>query len=251
MRLAGKIALITGAGSGQGQEAAVLFAREGAKVVVTDVNEEGVKQTVELVTAAGGEAAGRKMDVANGEQVQDCVAFTVQTFGALNVLYNNAGVYLRGKDGPVTRVSEDIWDTTLDINLKGMYLCCKFAIPEMIKAGGGAIVNTASAAGLMGTNFHAYSASKGGMIALSRSLATTYAPQNIRSNVICPGFIETPMTAEISSSQRLLEAYLQNTPLHRSGKPIDIAYMALYLASDEAAFVTGGVFVIDGGVTAR
>ncbi|MGE0683883.1 MAG: SDR family NAD(P)-dependent oxidoreductase [Candidatus Binatia bacterium] len=251
MRLAGKIALITGAGSGQGQEAAVLFAKEGAKVVVTDVNEDGVKQTVEMVTAAGGEAAGRKMDVANGEQVQDCVAFTVQTFGAINVLYNNAGVYLRGKDGPVTRVPEDIWDTTLDINLKGMYLCCRFAIPEMIKAGGGSIVNTASAAGLMGTNFHAYSASKGGMIALSRSLATTYAPQNIRSNVICPGFIETPMTVEISSSQRLLDAYLQNTPLHKSGKPIDIAYMALYLASDEAAFVTGGVFVIDGGVTAR
>jgi NAD(P)-dependent dehydrogenase (short-subunit alcohol dehydrogenase family) len=251
MRLAEKIALITGAGSGQGQEAAVLFAKEGAKVVVTDVNEDGVKQTVEMVTAAGGEAVGRRMDVANGEQVQACVAFTVQTFGAINVLYNNAGVYLRGKDGPVTRVPEDIWDTTLDINLKGMYLCCKFAIPEMIKAGGGAIVNTASAAGLMGTNFHAYSASKGGMIALNRSIATTYAPQNIRSNVICPGFIETPMTAEISSSQRLLEAYLQNTPLHRSGKPIDIAYMALYLASDEAAFVTGGVFVIDGGVTAR
>lgn len=251
MRLAEKIALITGAGSGQGQEAAVLFAKEGAKVVVTDINEEGVKQTVEAVTAAGGEAVGRRMDVANGEEVQACVAFTVQTFGALNVLYNNAGVYLRGKDGPVTRVPEDIWDTTLDINLKGMYLCCKFAIPEMMKAGGGAIVNTASAAGLIGTNFHAYSASKGGMIALSRSLATTYAPQNVRSNVICPGFIETPMTAEISSSQRLLEAYLQNTPLHRSGKPIDIAYMALYLASDEAAFVTGGVFVIDGGVTAR
>jgi NAD(P)-dependent dehydrogenase (short-subunit alcohol dehydrogenase family) len=251
MRLAGKIVLITGAGSGQGQEAAVLFAREGAKVVVTDVNEDGVKRSVEMVRAAGGEAAGRIMDVANIEQVQDGVAFTVRTFGALNVLYNNAGVYLRGKDGPVTRVPEDIWDTTLDINLKGMYLCCKCAIPEMIKAGGGAIVNIASAAGLMGSNFHAYSASKGGMIALSRSIATTYAPQNIRSNVICPGFIETPMTAEISSSPRLLDAYLQNTPLHKAGKPIDVAYMALYLASDEAAFVTGGTFVVDGGVTAR
>jgi NAD(P)-dependent dehydrogenase (short-subunit alcohol dehydrogenase family) len=121
----------------------------------------------------------------------------------------------------------------------------------MIKAGGGSIVNTASAAGLIGTNFHSYSASKGGMIALSRSLATTYAPQNVRSNVICPGFIETPMTAEISGRQRLLDAYIQSTPLHKAGKPIDIAYMALYLASDEAAFVTGGVFVIDVGVTAR
>lgn len=251
MRLAGKVALITGAGSGQGQEAAVLFAKEGAKVIVTDIDEDGVRQTVDVVKAAGGEAAGRIMDVANSAQIQECVAFTVKTFGALNVLYNNAGVYLRGKDGPVTRVPEDIWDLTLNVNLKGMFLCCRHAIPEMIKAGGGSIVNTASAAGLMGSNFHAYSASKGGMISLNRSIATTYAAQNIRSNVICPGFIETPMTAEISGSQRLLDAYLQNTPLHRAGKPIDIAYMALYLASDEAAFVTGGVFVIDGGVTAR
>jgi NAD(P)-dependent dehydrogenase (short-subunit alcohol dehydrogenase family) len=251
MRLAGKVALITGAGSGQGREAAALFAREGAQVVVTDVNEEGIKGTVEMVKAAGGEAVGRRMDVADAAQVQDGVAFAVRTFGALNVLYNNAGVYLRGKDGPVTRVEDDIWDTTLTVNLKSMYLCCKYVIPEMITAGGGSIVNTASAAGLIGSNYHAYSASKGGMIALSRSIATTYAPQNIRSNVICPGFIDTPMVAEIASSPRLLQAYLEAAPLHRAGKPLDIAYMALYLASDEAAFVTGGVFVVDGGVTAR
>ncbi|MGE0821806.1 MAG: SDR family NAD(P)-dependent oxidoreductase [Candidatus Binatia bacterium] len=251
MRLEGKIALITGAGSGQGQEAAILFAQEGAQVVATDINDDGVKETVDKVKAAGGEAVGRRIDVLDAEQVQDGVAFAVQTYGALHVLYNNAGVYLRGKDGPVTRVTDDIWDLTLNVNLKGMYLGCKYAIPEMIKAGGGAIVNTASAAGLMGSNFHAYSASKGGMIALSRSIATTYAAQNVRSNVICPGFIETPMTAEISGSQRLLQAYLENTPLHRAGRSIDVAYMALYLASDEAAFVTGGVFVVDGGVTAR
>ena len=251
MRLAGKVALITGAGSGQGREAAVLFAKEGAKVVVTDVNEEGIKETVDIIKAAGGQAAGRRVDVSEGAQVQDGVAFAVRTFGTLQVLYNNAGVYLRGKDGPVTRVEDNIWDTTLTVNLKSMYLCCKHAIPEMVKAGGGAIVSTASAAGLIGSNFHAYSASKGGMIALSRSIATTYAAQNIRSNVICPGFIDTPMVAEISSSPRLLQAYLDSTPLHRAGKPLDIAYMALYLASDEAAFVTGGVFVVDGGVTAR
>jgi NAD(P)-dependent dehydrogenase (short-subunit alcohol dehydrogenase family) len=251
MRLAEKVALITGAGSGQGREAAVLFAQEGAKVVVTDVNEDGIKGTVEMVKASGGEAVGRRMDVADAVQVQDGIAFTVRTFGTLNVLYNNAGVYLRGKDGPVTRVTDDIWDLTLNVNLKSMYLCCKHAIPEMIKAGGGSIINTASAAGLIGNNYHAYSASKGGMIALSRSIATTYAPQNIRSNVICPGFIETPMTAEISGSPRLLQAYLESTPLHKAGQPIDIAYMALYLASDESAFVTGGVFTVDGGVTAR
>jgi NAD(P)-dependent dehydrogenase (short-subunit alcohol dehydrogenase family) len=251
MRLEGKIALITGAGSGQGREAAVLFAQEGAQVVVTDVDENGVKETVEKIKATGGEAVGRRIDVSDATQVEDGVGFAIRTYGSLNVLYNNAGVYLRGKDGPVTRVTDEIWDVTLNVNLKSMYLCCKYAIPEMIKAGGGAIVNTASAAGLMGSNFHAYSASKGGMIALSRSIATTYAAQNVRSNVICPGFIETPMTAEISGSQRLLQAYLDNTPLHRAGRAVDVAYMALYLASDEAAFVTGGVFVIDGGVTAR
>jgi len=251
MRLAGKVALITGSGSGQGQEAAVLFAKEGAKIVVTDINEEGIQSTLEMIKAAGGEAVGKRMDVSEAAQVKDAVEFAVKTFAKLNVLYNNAAVYLRGKDGPVTRVEDDIWETTINVNLKSMYLCCKHAIPEMIKAGGGVIVNTASAAGLIGNNYHAYSASKGGMIALSRSIATTYAAQDIRSNVICPGFIDTPMVAEISASPRLLQAYIESTPLHRAGKPVDIAYMALYLASDEAAFVTGGVFVVDGGVTAR
>jgi len=251
MRLAGKVALITGSGSGQGQEAAVLFAKEGAKIVVTDINEEGIQSTLEMIKAAGGEAVGKRMDVSEAAQVKDAVEFAVKTFAKLNVLYNNAAVYLRGKDGPVTRVEDDIWEMTINVNLKSMYLCCKHAVPEMIKAGGGAIVNTSSAAGLIGNNYHAYSASKGGMIALSRSIATTYAAQNIRSNVICPGFIDTPMVAEISASPRLLQAYIESTPLHRAGKPIDIAYMALYLASDEAAFVTGGVFVVDGGVTAR
>lgn len=251
MRLEGKVALITGAGSGQGREAAVLFATEGAQVVVTDVNEDGIKETVEQVKAAGGEAIGTTMDVSDEAQVEAAVNLTVRTFGQLTVLYNNAGIYLRGKDGPVTRIQDGIWDVVLNINLKGMYLCCRHAIPEMIKAGGGAIVSTASAAGLIGSNIHAYSASKGGMIALSRSLATTYAAQNIRSNVICPGFIETPMVSSVMSSERLLHAYLENTPLHRSGKPLDVAYMALYLASDEAGFVTGGTFVVDGGVTAR
>ena len=251
MRLEGKVALITGAGSGQGREAAVLFATEGAQVVVTDVNEEGLAETLQQVKAAGGQTIATRMDVSDEAQVQEAVALAVRTYGKLTVLYNNAGVYLRGKDGPVTRMEDGIWDLVLNVNLKGMYLCCRHAIPEMIKAEGGAIVNTASAAGLMGSNIHAYSASKGGMIALSRSLATTYAAQNIRSNVICPGFIETPMVSEVVSSERLLHAYLENTPLHRAGKPIDIAYMALYLASDEAAFVTGGVFTVDGGVTAR
>src|SRR5262249_48694947 len=158
------------------------------------VNEEGLKETAEMVRSAGGDVAGRQVDVTDAVQVQDGVAFAVRSFGALNVLYNNAGVYLRGKDGPVTRLADDLWDPVLTVKLKSRYLCCKHAIPEKIKVGGGSIVNPASVAGLAGTNFHAYSASKGGMIALSRSIATTYAPQNVRSNVICPGFIETPMT---------------------------------------------------------
>jgi len=248
MRLAGKVALITGAGSGQGREAAVLFATEGAKVVVTDINEEGIEQTLDQVEDAGGEAVGQSMDVSEESQVEAAVALAVESFGQLNVLYNNAGVYLWDRDGPVTEMEDGIWDTILSVNLKGMYLCCRHAIPEMIKAGGGAIASTASSAALIGSRSHAYSASKGGIIALSRSIATTYAAENVRSNVICPGIIDTPMVA---GHRSIVNAYAQETPLHRVGTPVDVAYMALYLVSDEAAFVTGGIFTVDGGVTAK
>jgi|SRR6185369_17225850 len=251
MRLAGKTVLITGSGSGQGREAAILFAKEGAQVVVTDISQDAINGTLKQIADGGGQAVGKTMDVSDSTQVQQAIKLAVDRFGKLDILYNNAGVWLRTEDGPIAKLEDRIWDLTINTNLRGMYHCCKYAIPQMIRSGGGSIVNTASVAGLMGTYSSAYSASKGGMIALSRTIATTYAKQNIRSNVICPGYVDTPMSKGIADNPKVLQAYIEATPLQRGGKPIDTAYMALYLASDEASFVTGGVFVVDGGVYAR
>jgi len=251
MRLAGKTVLITGSGSGQGREAAILFAKEGAQVVVTDISQDAINGTLKQIADGGGQAVGKTMDVSDSTQVQQAIKLAVDRFGKLDILYNNAGVWLRTEDGPIAKLEDRIWDLTINTNLRGMYHCCKYAIPKMIRSGGGSIVNTASVAGLMGTYSSAYSASKGGMIALSRTIATTYAKQNIRSNVICPGYVDTPMSKGIADNPKVLQGYIEATPLQRGGKPIDTAYMALYLASDEASFVTGGVFVVDGGVYAR
>jgi len=248
MRLARKTALITGAGSGLGREAALLFAKEGAQVVVTDINEEYLGQTLKMITDSGGQAVGKTMNISDSLQVEEAIKVAVERFGKLDILYNNAGVWLEREDGPIAKLEDRIWDRTINTNLRGMYLCCKHAIPEMIKAGGGAIISTASVAGLMGVKSSAYSASKGGMISLSRTIAVTYAKRNIRSNVICPGYIDTPIA---TTDPKVLEAYRVAIPLKRGGKPIEVAYMALYLASDEASFVTGGTFVVDGGLYAR
>ena len=253
MRLEGKIALITGAGSGQGREAAVLFAQEGARVVVTDVDENGVKETVEKITADGGEAVGRRVDVADATQIQDGVGFAIRTYGSLSVLYNNAGVYLRGKDGPVTRVSDDIWDQTLNVNLKSMYLCCKYAIPEMIKAGGGAIVNTASDAGLIGVKrTGAYVASKHGVVGLTKTAALEYAKSGVRVNAVCPGPIETPMLMKGADRfPQMIPKMVKAQPNGRLGKPEEIAEAAVWLCSDAASFVTGLAMPVDGGYIAQ
>jgi len=242
-----KVVLVTGGGQGIGKGIAQKLLNEWMKVVIVDLDGEAVAETSEELGLSG---AAFEVDVADERSVADLMGRINSSMGRLDALINNAGIAAHHVAAP-ERLELSDWNRVIATNLTGVFLCCKHAIPEMVKAGGGAIVSTASAAGLIGSNFHAYSASKGGMIALSRSIATTYAAQNIRSNVICPGFIDTPMVAEISSSPRLLQAYLDSTPLHRAGKPLDIAYMALYLASDEAAFVTGGVFVVDGGVTAR
>jgi NAD(P)-dependent dehydrogenase (short-subunit alcohol dehydrogenase family) len=246
-RFEARVALVTGGASGLGLAVARHLVAEEAKVILVDWDGAALESAERSL---GGEVRTLRGDVSTEETAAAAVDLARSAFGRLDVLFNNAGIDpLRARSVLETEVED--WDRVLDVNVRSAYLMSRAAIPLMRVNGGGAIVNTASVAGLAGTNFHAYSASKGGMIALSRSIATTYAPQNIRSNVICPGFIETPMTAEISGSQRLLQAYLESTPLHKAGKPLDIAYMALYLASDEAAFVTGGVFVVDGGVMAR
>lgn len=252
-RLAHKVALITGAGGGQGRAAAVLFAQEGAKVVVADVKVEGGEETVRLVRAVGGEAVCHATDVSSAAQVEALVRFTVETYGGLHILYNNAAV-LHRKDALVTNLDEEIWDQVIAVNLKGVYLGCKYAIPEMIKAGGGSIINTSSLAGLLGVgNVHAYTAAKGGVIALTRTVAIAYAKQHVRCNVICPGAVDTPMMAHVlhGANPKLREGFERGIPLGRLGMPEDIASMALYLASDESSWVTGSVFTIDGGFAAQ
>jgi NAD(P)-dependent dehydrogenase (short-subunit alcohol dehydrogenase family) len=252
-RLAGKVALITGAASGQGRAAARLFAQEGAKVVVADVAVEGGEETVRLVKETGGEASFVAIDVSQSADVERGVRFTVQTYGGLHVLYNNAAIWQLGFDNRVTELVEEAWEKIISVNLKGVYLCCKYGIPELIKAGGGSVINTASVAGLVGSGqpTHTYAASKGGVISLTRAMAIAYAPQKVRVNVICPGGVDTPMIAPLITDTGVRERFAASHPLRRMGTPEDIAYCALYLASDESSWVTGSVFTIDGGYTAR
>jgi NAD(P)-dependent dehydrogenase (short-subunit alcohol dehydrogenase family) len=255
-RLAGKVALITGAGGGQGRAAAIMFAREGARIVVADVNTEGGNETVEMVRAAGGQAEFIATDVSKAVQVEAGVQCAVKNFGALHIMYNNAAV-LHRKDGPVTTLDEDVWHLVLDVNLKGVFLGCKYAVPAIIAAGGGSIINTSSLAGLLGVGgthgVHAYTAAKGGVISLTRAVAMAYAKSNVRCNVICPGAVDTPMMAHVlhGENQRLREGYRRAHPLGRVGTPEDIAAMALFLASDESSWVTGTVLPIDGGNSAQ
>src|SRR6266849_1689095 len=253
MRLKNKVVVITGAGSGQGQCAGILFASEGASIVVSDWKSEEGQQTVGEIEKQGGQAIFVKADVSSSADVRNLIDATLKKYGRIDVLYNNAGVGYSSDlaMGDVLQTPEDDWDRVLEINLKSMYLTTKYAIPEMIRNGGGSIINTASIAALIGSeSAHAYTASKGGMIALSRALAVEFGPRNIRVNCICPGAIDTPMIAPVVEPLRKIGQQLLNSPIRRLGTPEDIAYCALYLASDESTFVTGATFVIDGGYIA-
>ncbi len=252
MRLADKVAIITGAGSGMGRAAAQLFAREGAKVVVADLDTKTGEASAAEARAAGGEALFVPVDVADEGQVQRMVEVTVERFGAVHVLYNNAGI-MPADDGAVTDITEQTWDKVLDVNLKSAFLCCKYAIPEMMKAGGGSIINVASIVAMLGCTVpqDAYTASKGGIIALTKSLAVQYAKHGIRANAICPGPIETQLLRMLWTSEEERNRRLNRIPLGRFGAPEDIVYLALYLASDEASWTTGSVMVVDGGITSN
>jgi NAD(P)-dependent dehydrogenase (short-subunit alcohol dehydrogenase family) len=206
-----------------------------------------------MVRAAGAQAEFIEADVSRAPQVEAAVQCAIDSYGALHIMYNNAAV-LHRKDGPVTKLDEEIWDQVLDINLKGVFLGCKFAVPAITAAGGGSIINTSSLAGLLGVgSVHAYTAAKGGVISLTRAVAMAYARVKVRCNVICPGAVDTPMMAHVlhSENQRLRESYERTHPIGRVGTPEDIAAMALYLASDESSWVTGSVFTIDGGNSAQ
>ncbi len=251
MRLTNKVALITGAGSGIGKESAILFAHEGAEVMVCDVNVQGGEETVSLITAAGGKAAFIKADVSKADQVAAAIALTEQTFGKLNVLFNNAGIFADADGSPVD-TEEAVWDLTININLKGVFLGCKYGIPALQRAGGGSIINTASMVAVIGsaTSQIAYTASKGGVLSMTREIAIEYARQNIRANALCPGPVETPLLMELLSDPERRQRRLVHMPPGRFARAVEIANAALFLASDESSFVNGSTFMVDGGMTA-
>lgn len=249
MRLENKVAIVTGAGSGIGAASAKLFAKEGAKVVVADWVEEGGNQTVAEIKTAGGEAVFVKCDVSKAAEIDTMISKCVETYGKLDILFNNAGVVSMGK---IEATTEEDWQKVIDVDLKGVFLGCKRAIPEMEKQGRGKIISTASIAGLVGFDgIAAYCAAKGGVVNITRELALECAVKKINVNAIAPGVIETAMTKDILADPKQKEGMQAGTPYPRLGIPEDIAYAALYLASDESDFVTGHTLVVDGGWTAR
>jgi NAD(P)-dependent dehydrogenase (short-subunit alcohol dehydrogenase family) len=250
-RLDGKVALITGAASGMGKIAGSVFAREGARIVLADVADEVGRAAADEVTASGGEAVYVHADVSKAEDAQTMVRAAMDHFGSLTTLYNNAGIF-PADDGSVTETTEETWDRVMDINLKGVFLGCKYGIPAMIDSGGGSVINVASFVALMGAAAPqiAYTASKGGVLAMTREIAVEFARKGIRANSLCPGPIETPLLAELLADPARRERRLVHIPIGRFGRAEEIVNAALFLASDESSYLTGATFVVDGGITA-
>jgi NAD(P)-dependent dehydrogenase (short-subunit alcohol dehydrogenase family) len=248
MRLANKVALITGGGSGIGKASCLLFAREGAKVVVVDM--KGADATGEEIRASGGDARAFSADVSKAKDCEAMVKFAEDQFGALHIAFNNAGIF-DAADESVTNTSEDVWDRVIDINLKGVFLGCKYEIPALLRAGGGSIINTASFVAVMGAAVPqiAYTASKGGVLAMTREIAVEFARQNIRANSLCPGPVETPLLAELLADPARRNRRLVHIPPGRFARPEEMANAALFLASDESSYVNGTSFLVDGGIT--
>jgi NAD(P)-dependent dehydrogenase (short-subunit alcohol dehydrogenase family) len=250
-RLDGKVALITGAGSGMGRIASALFAAEGARMAITDVNDEAGHRAAKEIESAGGEALFVHADVSREADARKMVRAAVEGFGRLDVLYNNAGVML-GDDGSVEATDESVWDRTLAINVKGVAFGCKFGIPAMIASGGGSIINVASFVAWMGaaTSQTAYSASKGAVLSMTREIAVEYARRGIRCNALCPGPIDTPLLAELLADPARRRRRFVHIPMGRLGRAEEPAKAALFLASDDSSYMTGASLVVDGGITA-
>jgi len=245
-RLDGKVALITGASRGQGETEARLFAREGARVVLTDVLVDLGQQVANSIHTGGGEALFLQLDVANPDEWNEVVRHTVQTYNRLDILVNNAGIAQRGG---VEDTSVEDWDRTMDINAKGVFLGMKYAIPAMLQNGGGSVINISSTSGIVGfPGGTAYHSAKGAVRLLTKVAAAEYAKRGVRVNSIHPGLIETPMTDNMAAAR--MQLLLERTPMGRKGTPMEIAYGALFLASDESSFMTGAELIIDGGMTA-
>jgi len=252
MRLAGKVAIITGAGSGIGRASALLFAAEGASVVVADYAPQGGRETANLIHRAGGEAIFVETDVSKADDVERMVRTTIETFGQIDILFNNAAITLPAS---VVKASEEVWDRTMNIDLKGVFLPSKHAIPHIIAGGGGAIINTASMCGLVASpNQAPYSAAKGGVVALTRQMAIDYAPHGIRVNGIAPSEVRTPMFLgfinRAPDPEQKMKELVARIPMGRVAEPEELARAALFLASDDASYITGVILPVDGGLTA-
>ena len=253
MRLKGKVAFITGAGMGQGREGALLFAREGARVVVADVNGRAAAETVRLIARRGGRALAVEGDVGIEDDVARMVAAAVTRFRGLHILYNNAGVLWKDRDRSVLETTEADWDRVQAINLKGPVFVAKHGIPYLIRAGGGSIINVGSVSALAGFTVaqDSYTSAKGALVSLTRSLAIQFARRNVRCNIIHPGIIDTPMQAPYLKDRAKRRSFEQAIPLGRVAHPREIASVALFLASDDSSYVTGAEIVADGGFMAQ
>lgn len=251
MRLADKVALITGAGSGIGRETALLFAREGAAVAVVDLNDAAGQATVAHITENGGRAIYTRADVSRAADCEAMIRAAEREWGKLHIVFNNAGIS-HAQDDDAVHTEEDVWDLTMAINLKGVFLGCKYAIPALRRAGGGSIINTASFVAVLGaaTPQLAYTASKGGVLAMTRELAVIHARENIRVNALCPGPLHTELLMKYLNTEEKRQRRLVHIPMGRFGEAREIAQAALFLASDEASFTTGATFLVDGGITA-
>jgi 3-oxoacyl-[acyl-carrier protein] reductase len=244
MRLKNKVVIITGAGSGIGKETALLFAKEGARVIVADVNEKGGNETVAEIKGIGREGFFVKLDVTNREQSKQMVKDTLEKYGRIDILINNAGIV---QDALVLKMTEEQWDKVINVNLKGVFNCIQAVVEVMVNQGNGVIINTSSIVGLNGNVGQVnYAATKAGLIGMTKTLAKELGKKGIRVNAVAPGFIMTPMTSNVP--EKILEMMQEKTPLRRLGETKDVAYAYLYLASDEANFVNGTVLRVDGGL---
>lgn len=250
MRLDQKVALLTGGAAGIGRETALLFAREGAQVVVVDIDDQGGEETVALVEEAGGRAVYQRADVSRSGDCEAMVRAAEETFGRLDILFNNAGI-MHGEDGDAEHTEEEIWDLTMNINLKGVFFGCKYGIPALRRAGGGSVINTASFVAVLGaaTAQLAYTASKGGVLAMTRELAVIHAREGIRVNALCPGPLKTKLLMDFLDTEEKKNRRLVHIPMGRFGEAAEMAQAALYLASEESSYVTGSTFLVDGGIT--
>ena len=249
-RLSGRVALVTGAASGIGRWTAEVFAAAGARVMLADVAEEAGSAAASSIRASGGEATFVRADVTQADDVESMVAAALEAFGSLDILVNSAGVLL-SEDASVTATDDATWDRTMAINLRGVFRCCRAAIPAMLRSRGGSIVNVASFVAMMGaaTPQIAYTASKGGVLAMTREIAVEFARSGIRANAICPGPIETPLLDGFLPPEER-ERRFEHIPMGRFGQPEEVAKVALFLASDDASYVTGAAILVDGGITA-